>query len=232
MIKDIARVYNWGPYLLEVYNAHNEQKEDTIAFLTLWDNTKHLEVLRNVDELRFDHRRLACKPNGFTNEKTNDNLAIRYRQQREDVFEFNDKHYTGSLNTPSIKHNYEYRDERESSIQRSYSPASKRPRAEDGTPPNERRIVGYGSYTGARCAYREPSTDSVATHMLRELSAKPQQSNEKSETSIPTAALITFAKHYHENSSYRSGNCAQNVKWMHECQRKPTDYNNNTSGNV
>ena len=80
-VDKIAKAEDWGPYLLEVYIDYNDMKDDTIAFLTLSNNAKHLDALQAIDERLFMDRRLAFKPNGFTNEPNNRSLTIRYRLQ-------------------------------------------------------------------------------------------------------------------------------------------------------
>ena len=243
-IDKIAKEEDWGAYLLEVYIDYNDRKDDTIAFLTLSNNVKHLDALKTIDEKWFMDRRLACKPNGFTNEPNNRSLTIRYRQQRDEVTDFNERHYPGSLNarsrnntlsvTPSIStttasvqvEQPSLADVIYASISRSASPAAKRKRDEAQY---ETKGPGYGHMqnNAKPNSQQEPNEKRSRPDQREEARNEPVSADNQVEK-IQLESMIMFGKLYNANAKYDCTRCKKTEKmtdyFIHKCQ---FDVNNN-----
>ena len=75
-----------------------DNKVDCIAFVTCEDNRDHLKIIGLLDDRMFRGKRLAAKPNGFTNERYNAANQAKYIAQKTMVQLFNVVNYPGSSN--------------------------------------------------------------------------------------------------------------------------------------
>ena len=76
-----------------------DDKVDCIAFINCRDNYDHLRIIGLFDDRMFRGKRLAAKPNGFTNLRFDPTGESKYRAQRTIVSLFNTLNYRGSRNT-------------------------------------------------------------------------------------------------------------------------------------
>ena len=77
---------------------HLDNKVDCIAFINCRDNNDHLRIIGLFDDRMFRGKRLAAKPNGFTNTRFEPVGDSKYRTQRRMVSLFNQLNYPGSRN--------------------------------------------------------------------------------------------------------------------------------------
>ena len=105
LINEVLQVFDIQPPTINVL-PFLDNKVDCIAFVTCADNRDHLKIISLFDDRMFRGKRLAAKPNGFTNERYNGADETKYRAQKAMVQLFNTVNYPGSGNAgytpPSI----------------------------------------------------------------------------------------------------------------------------------
>ena len=97
LVYDVIKVFNMEAPDVSIL-PYLDDKADCIAFVNCRDNRDHLKIIGLFDDRLFRGKRLAAKPNGFTNLIFDPAGQSKYREQRSMVQLFNSVNYPGSRN--------------------------------------------------------------------------------------------------------------------------------------
>ena len=70
-VRQEIAIANFGKFHIKFQVDHRGNSNDAIAFVTCEINSDHLAIIERLDEVRFRHKYMAVRVNGFTNEALN-----------------------------------------------------------------------------------------------------------------------------------------------------------------
>ena len=89
-----ASTANFSKYMMKFQVDYRKNSNDAIAFVTFEINADHLAAIERLDEVKFMHKYLSVRANGFTNATINNGTLadIVFPYQRELVAQFNEEY--------------------------------------------------------------------------------------------------------------------------------------------